>query len=448
MVTNDRRIPVTVLTGFLGSGKTTLLNRILTEQHGQRIAVIENEFGEVGIDHELVINADEEIFEMNNGCICCTVRGDLIRILENLMKRRERFDRILIETTGMAEPGPVAQTFFVDPEMQENMRLDGIVTIVDAKHVEQHFESDEVRTQIAFADVILLNNVDLVDQAAQDSLERRIQAMNAQAQIYRSIAADVDLRKVLDVGGFDLEHAMAIDPKFLEPEYPFEWGGVFQLDSGSSFVCAAGPDPAMGLCLVPVAGEGESELADGVETAVAYFSDRDHPLTAPGEEVGADGRRYDLDLADGGSFPLAVTSPGIYAIFTEHLPEEFDARVVRADGSTADWTSAREYRPDHEHDDEVASVGIETVGDVDWERLQAWLNSLLMTRGPDLYRSKGVIAVAGQKRRFVFQGVHMLLDTSLAEPWSDDEPRTSRLVFIGRDLDRALLQQGFEQCLV
>jgi G3E family GTPase len=448
MAARDQRIPVTVLTGFLGSGKTTLLNRILTEQHGQRIAVIENEFGEIGIDHELVINADEEIFEMNNGCICCTVRGDLIRILENLMKRRERFDRILIETTGMAEPGPVAQTFFVDPEMQENMRLDGIVTIVDAHHVEQHFESDEVRTQIAFADVILLNKVDLVDQADQDALERRIRAMNAQAEIYRSIAADVDLGKVLDVGGFALEHAMEIDPKFLEPEYPFEWGGVFRLDPESTFVCSAGPDPAMGVCLVPVDGEGETDLADAVETAVARFSDRDHPLTAPGDDVGTHDRRYDLDLAEGGSFTLAVSSPGLYAIFTEHLPEEFAARVTRTDGSTVDCASAREYRPDHEHDDEVTSVGIEAVGDVDWDRLQSWLSGLLMAKGPDLYRSKGVIAVADQERRFVFQGVHMLLDTSLAAPWSDDEPRVSRLVFIGRDLDRDLLQRGFDQCLV
>src|ERR1700759_3995582 len=161
-MTDTGRIPVTVLTGFLGSGKTTLLNRILNESHGQRIAVIENEFGEIGVDQELVINAEEEIFEMNNGCICCTVRGDLIRILGNLMKRRDRFDSILIETTGMADPGPVAQTFFVDEEMQRKLKLDAIVTLVDAKHVWQHFEADEVTEQIAFADVILLNKTDLV----------------------------------------------------------------------------------------------------------------------------------------------------------------------------------------------------------------------------------------------------------------------------------------------
>jgi G3E family GTPase len=178
------KIPVTVLTGFLGSGKTTLLNRILTEQHGKRIAVIENEFGEIGIDQALVINADEEVFEMNNGCICCTVRGDLIRILGNLMKRRDKFDHILVETTGMADPGPVAQTFFVDEDMSELFRLDGIVTLVDAKHFQLHVDdSAECRQQVAFADVLVLNKSDLVPGEELDALERRVRGMNAMAQV-------------------------------------------------------------------------------------------------------------------------------------------------------------------------------------------------------------------------------------------------------------------------
>ena len=246
-------IPVTVLTGFLGSGKTTLLNRILTENHGQRIAVIENEFGEIGVDQDLVINADEEVFEMNNGCICCTVRGDLIRILGNLMKRRDKFDRILVETTGLADPGPVAQTFFVDDDTRESFDLDGVVTLVDAKHAELHLDdSEEAMAQIAFADVLLINKIDLVDAEAVDALERRLRSMNAMARIERVRMADAPMEQVLDVGGFDLRRALDLKPGFLEPEYPFEWGGVLQLDSKATFRLRNGPDPAMSAVLEPI----------------------------------------------------------------------------------------------------------------------------------------------------------------------------------------------------
>lgn len=211
------RIPVTILTGFLGAGKTTLLNRILTEQHGLKIAVIENEFGEVGIDHELVINADEELFEMNNGCICCTVRGDLIRILGNLMKRKDKFDHILIETTGLADPGPVVQTFFVDEQIKEKLYVNGVVTLVDAKHILQHIdENDEAAEQIAFADVLLLNKCDLVSESDLVGLENRIRDVNALAVIHRTTRADIDIAKVMDVGGFNLDRAMEVNPHFLE----------------------------------------------------------------------------------------------------------------------------------------------------------------------------------------------------------------------------------------
>ena len=227
------KVPVTILTGFLGSGKTTLLNRILSESHGLRIAVIENEFGEIGIDQDMVINADEEVFEMNNGCICCTVRGDLIRILNNLARRREKFDRIVLETTGLADPGPVAQTFFVDDDIRDEFVLEGIVTLVDAKHVEQHFDdSDEVVAQIAFADMIVLNKCDLVEEEYQGQLTQRITSLNKMAKILPAKMADVSIARVLDIGGFDLDRALGINEAFLEPEYPFEWAGIYDLSEG------------------------------------------------------------------------------------------------------------------------------------------------------------------------------------------------------------------------
>ncbi len=253
-VMESGKIPVTVLTGFLGSGKTTLLNRIITENHGKRIAVIENEFGEIGIDQALVINADEEIFEMNNGCICCTVRGDLIRILGNLMKRRDKFDHIMVETTGMADPGPVAQTFFVDDEMRDMFKLDGIVTMIDAKHVALHIDdSDECKEQIAFGDVIVLNKTDLVSDEDVSRLEARIRSMNALARIHRAVNAEVPVATVLDVGGFDLDRALEKKPTFLEPEYPFEGAGTFALDEGVyELSLSDGPDPSMSLVIFPV----------------------------------------------------------------------------------------------------------------------------------------------------------------------------------------------------
>ena len=219
--TEAGRIPVTVLTGYLGSGKTTLLNRILTENHGKRYAVIVNEFGEIGIDNDLIVESDEEIYEMNNGCICCTVRGDLIRVVEGLMRRPGRFDAIVVETTGLADPVPVAQTFFMDDDVRAKTGLDAVVALVDAKHLPLRLkDSREAEDQIAFADVVLINKTDLVTPQELATIEATVRAINPHAVIHRTERASIPLERVLDRGAFDLKRVLENDPTFLDHDHP------------------------------------------------------------------------------------------------------------------------------------------------------------------------------------------------------------------------------------
>jgi len=446
-MSSNPKVPVTVLTGFLGSGKTTLLNRILTENHGKRIAVIENEFGEIGIDDALVVKSDEEIFEMNNGCICCTVRGDLIRILGNLMRRRDKFDYILVETTGLADPAPVAQTFFVDDEIQAQLELDGIVTVIDCKHIVMHLDSSsECKEQIAFADVILLNKTDLVSEKELCELEERIRSMNAMAKIHRTRNAVIDMEKVLNLSGFNLDKALSTKPSFLEPDYPFEWGGVYEFGlERLTLRLENGPDPAMDVLFLEADYSERVTIDKLAEKAFRLFSVDKIPLSS-GAVIDKTNQVYALSLASEGtkSFEISL-KPGLYTLFTQHRPEEF-ALSLCTTGGTKEARNCVFYQASHIHDSEISSVGIDTEGDLDQTKFNDWLSKLLREKGTDIFRMKGILSIAGQSERFIFQGVHMLFDGRPDRLWGE-EKRSNQMIFIGRNLNRAELVEGFNSCL-
>lgn len=319
-------IPATILTGFLGSGKTTLLRRILTERHGEKIAVIENEFGAEGVDNEILVQDNsEQIVEMNNGCICCTVRGDLVRILGELAEKRRKgklkFDRVIIETTGMAEPGPVAQTFFMDENIHEQYLLDAVITVVDAKHAPQTLtDSGEARSQVGFADRILISKTDLVAEAETQNLMMRLKRMNPRATHHRVDFGKTDIKEILDIRGFNLNAVLDLDPDFLKEET-------------------------------------------------------------------------------------------------------------------------------HSHDDDVQSFVWKDERPLDMEKIEAFLSLLIQTYGADMLRYKGVLNIAGQDKRMIFQGVHMLMGGSEGKLWDADEKRESKMVFIGRNLPRKIFVEGLAYCV-
>ena len=354
-------IPATILTGFLGSGKTTLLKRLLSEAHGQKIAVIENEFGEENIDNDiLVTESKEQIVQMSNGCICCTIREDLRETLQLLAAKRRKgllgFDRIVIETTGLADPGPVAQTFFMDEEIAETYLIDSIITLVDAKHAAQQLnDRQEARRQVGFADQIFLSKTDLVSQEETDALIHRLKHMNPRAPIKAVHFGEVPLAEVLDLRGFNLNAKLDIDPEFLK--------------------------------------EDEAEGA---------HSHHDH---------GHDHH--------------------------DHVHGEHCNHPSHQHG----------HGHHHHHDDDVKSFVYRSDRPFDPAKLEDFLGAIVNIYGPRMLRYKGVLNMVGTERKVIFQGVHQLMGSDLGPQWAPGEARQSRMVFIGIDLPRDILEQGLDRCL-
>ncbi len=444
----DTRIPVTVITGFLGAGKTTLLNRLLTGSHGKRIAVIENEFGEISIDQELIVGVQDGMFELNNGCICCTVRGDLIRILTDLIRRPGRLDHIVIETTGLADPGPVAQTFFWTDEIQNHLRLDGIITLVDARHVWEHIDDGrEAREQIAFADLIVVNKTDLATPEELDALEGRIRTINALAGIHRTRNAEIDLDRVLQVGGFSLQRALDLDSHFLEPDNPFGGAAVYELDTGPyELAVQQAPAHSMAVHLVRLAEAAPEALEAARLEASRSIAGGELPAL-PGGSLRI-GQRTLLEFNRSGresTFALEEAGTGRYALFTEHPPDELRFEL-RGPSGTVEPVAVEEYGHEHRHAEDVASVGITAPGDLDYRKLNNWILRLFGAAGKNIFRTKGVLSIADRPERFVLQAVHSFYSLVPGEPWGDD-PRHNSLIFIGRHLDRGVLNRSFRECL-
>ncbi|MGI8525761.1 MAG: CobW family GTP-binding protein [Pseudolabrys sp.] len=351
MPQRSEKIPVTVLTGYLGAGKTTLLNRILSEPHGKKYAVIVNEFGEIGIDNDLVVNADEEVFEMNNGCICCTVRGDLVRIIDGLMRRKGKFDAIIVETTGLADPAPVAQTFFMDENVGAKTKLDAVVTVADAKWLcDRLKDAPEAKNQIAFADVIVVNKTDLVSKEELEDVEARIRGINPYATLHRTQRAQIPIDQVLGRNAFDLDRILTIEPDFLRGD------------------------------------------------------DHDH---GHGHNHSHGHDHYD-----------------------QHHHGHPHGRGLK-----------------HYHDEDMHSLSLATDQPLDPAKFFPWIQELVAKDGPSILRCKGIVSFKDDPERFVFQGVHMILDGDHQRAWKDNEKRDSRAVFIGRHLPEDKIRQGFAACV-
>ena len=446
-------IPVTVLTGFLGSGKTTLLNDILRAKHGQRIAVIINEFGEIGIDQALVVGVDESIFEINNGCLCCTVRGDLLWMLNNLRQRSGGLDRVVIETTGLAHPGPVAQTFFTIEEMQSEFVLDAVVTLIDTKHIDHQLTTSEVaRQQVMFGDVLLLNKIDLVSPTDLQAIENRLQRLNPAARIVRYEPGRTSPDVLLHIGGFDVDRALAHSPEFLAPEYPFDWGACFKLGPGIyTLDLNLATASHVNVVLFPMSEvAGDSTLDTAADQAFRQFASQ--PVTLiPGDRLYPGRARWQLRLDRTGdkTFVVSIAQADTHAFFLQGHPATETSLLGTTRGEPIVPIAEQHFHlsGNHQHDEAIQSVHVAVDEALNLDQINRCLHELLLEYGDNLLRMKGVLHIAGRQERFVFHGVQRMFDGRPDRHWQPGERRQSRLVVIGRGLSRRWIEDRIRNCV-
>ncbi len=446
-------IPVTLVVGFLGSGKTTFINSILNGDHGKKIAVIENEFGEVGIDEEILTGSEDLLVEMSNGCICCSMRGDLVESLTKLLAKSKDFEHIVIEATGMANPGPIIETFFSSDILSESFTLDSVIGLVDSGHFRknvdkfEHSEQIAFYDQIAFSETILLNKVDMTSKEELEEIKNDISKRNPHVTLIETIEAKVDLNKVMGTRSFDLSVIEKTMPKTSGVEYPFSWGGIVNLKAGFYKLNIGHVHHNEKVVFFKV---DESEFSDRMTSYASSIFFSPQRRAKRGANISVDEHTLlDFEGAHDGRNILDIEFDGSYAFFFTDDPGHLKVEIINRENQVISFENSKSYKKtQHSHGDEVNSISLEFEGALNPQSFEMFLNVLYTQYKDEIYRSKGVLHFFGNPQRVLFQGVYSSLKFDHGRDWEETTSRVNKIVFIGKGLIGSSLEAGLKNCIV